>query len=41
MNPTIKGKNLRVPNLDYSPGLARFTFAVACIIELLIMKGWI
>jgi len=32
---------LAVPYGHYSPGLARFSFAVSCIIELLIMNGWI
>ena len=41
MNPTIKGKNLRVPNPDYSPGHARWSFTIACIMELLIVNGWI
>ena len=37
MNSTIKLKNVRVPDPGYSPGVARFSFAVACFCELLVL----
>jgi len=39
MNGTAKLKNVRVADPTYPPGLARFSFAVACIAELLILTG--
>ena len=39
MNSTVNLKNIPMADPTFPPGLARFSFAVACIAELLALTG--